>query len=563
MSEGPRILIVEDQRIVAADLEATLERLGYAVVGTASTGEDAVRQAEVSRPALALMDIRLRGGMDGIEVASVLGERFDIPVVYLTAYADEETIQRARATSPFGYLVKPFNERELRGAIEVALYKHAQERRLRARELRLARQQARRRAAEESTARVRLLAEASGLLGSSLDYEQTLERVVHLAVPRLADWCAIDLVEDDGVRRIALAHEDPDRAERARELGGEAAEPASPVELGEVLRTGTARLMPRVSAALLEEARLSDAQRAVLRELGLRSLMIVPMTARGRVLGALTCALAGGERRYDASDVALAGELADRAAAAIDNARLYRDAVAANRIKTDFLAVMSHELRTPLNAVIGYADLLDMEVPGPLVEAQREYVGRIAASARHLLQLIEEILTFSRLESRSERPEPEPAELGALMREVGDMLRPLAERKGLSFHVRLPEPGAAAEIDVRKVRQILINLVDNAIKFTERGGVELAGERSGGEVVFRVRDTGIGIPAWHRRQLFEPFWQGEQGTTRRGTGTGLGLAVVDQLTRLLGGRVAVKSAPGGGTLFTVHLPAGAGTAAET
>jgi signal transduction histidine kinase len=327
-----------------------------------------------------------------------------------------------------------------------------------------------------------------------------------------------------------------------------------------VIPTGQARLLPRVSGQQLEAAVPGDAERAFLRTLGVRSAMVVPMVARGRVLGALTCGAAGADRRFDEGDVAFATELADRAAAAIDNTRLYSQAVAANRIKTDFLAVMSHELRTPLNAVIGYADLLELEVRGPLGEQQRAYLERIRASAGHLLHLIEEILTFSRLDARGEQLQLETVDLRDVLQETAAMVRPLAEQKELTFRTAVPADPCPLLTDAGKLRQILINLLDNAVKFTARGEVELTARRAATHVEIRVRDTGIGIPPEHHRHLFEPFWQAEQAMTRRSSGAGLGLAVADHLTRLLDGTLAVESDPGHGTTFRLRLPLRAGAA---
>jgi PAS domain S-box-containing protein len=262
-------------------------------------------------------------------------------------------------------------------------------------------------------------------------------------------------------------------------------------------------------------------------------------------------------------DQAVLVQLAQLAAVTIENARLYEQALEANRIKSGFLATMSHELRTPLNAMIGYAELLEMGVPDPVTSAQRAQVERIRLSAQHLLQLIEEILTFSRVEAGRERVDVEPVALSALAREVSAIIEPLAEKRSLAFRVDVPDQEVTLETDPRKVRQILLNLLGNAVKFTAAGEVSFRAGRQGGTVVMEVRDTGIGIAPEHLEKIFEPFWQAETEMHARVSGTGLGLPVTRQLVELLGGRMHVASEPGQGSLFRVELPVRFDTPAES
>lgn len=256
------------------------------------------------------------------------------------------------------------------------------------------------------------------------------------------------------------------------------------------------------------------------------------------------------------------------AQAAAEEARHLADAARltaeeANAAKADFLAVMSHELRTPLQAVIGYAELLDMGISGSVTPGQREQLHRIRGSARHLVSLIDQILVYARLEAGAERMQVEPSDPVALALDIAAMLRPLAEARGLAFDLSLPAPGTVTMVtDVRAVRQALVNLVANAIKYTPSGRVALALRHEPGStadddddaVVFEVRDTGVGIDPAHRARIFEPFWQVAPALTRDGGGTGLGLAVVRELARALGGEVSLESTPGVGSTFTLRLP---------
>ena len=230
------------------------------------------------------------------------------------------------------------------------------------------------------------------------------------------------------------------------------------------------------------------------------------------------------------------------------------EAESANGAKSDFLAVMSHELRTPLAAIMGYQELLADGITGPVTEAQAQQLGRIKVSARHLLSLIDEILTFTRLDAGRETVQQETVDLHDAIRDAVEIVEPLAEAKKLELVATSPGPGVTIESDSTKLRQILVNLLSNAVKFTDEGRVGVEGKVVANEVHFTVSDTGIGIPEEHLNKIFDPFWQVEQKATRRATGTGLGLTVTRRLANLLGGDVSVTSTPGDGTVFMVTLP---------
>jgi signal transduction histidine kinase len=231
-----------------------------------------------------------------------------------------------------------------------------------------------------------------------------------------------------------------------------------------------------------------------------------------------------------------------------------KEAESANGAKSDFLAVMSHELRTPLAAIMGYQELLADGITGPITENQAQQLGRIKASARHLLSLIDEILTFTRLDAGRETVLVEPMDIQSSMKQAAEIVEPLVDAKKLELKVITPTPAVSIESDPTKVRQILVNLLSNAVKFTDTGSVTLEGKSLKNEVQLIVSDTGIGIQADNLNRIFDPFWQVEQKATRRATGTGLGLTVCRRLANLMGGDIAVTSAPGEGTVFTVTLP---------
>jgi PAS domain S-box-containing protein len=404
----------------------------------------------------------------------------------------------------------------------------------------------------------RFLMEASRVLASTLDGDQALTELTRLVVPTLADWCVVDVIDEshsETLNRVAVAHADRAKAERVKQLSTR-----NPISLdapsgpGHVARTGEAELVPVVAPERIDPEASDDHHASAMQGITPVSYVSVPIEVRDRMLGVLTLVSAESRRRYGEEELALAQEIARRAAMAVDNARLYETALIASRAKSDFLAVMSHELRTPLNAIIGYAELLLMGVPTPIPQQTHGHVERIRTASRHLLEIVEEILTFSRMEAGREAVVRAPADAVALVRDTIVLIEPMAREKGLDFVTRVPNHAIAMETDAGKVRQILLNLLSNAVKFTEHGHVAVTlSERDGGIVVV-VEDTGIGISEDNADRVFEPFWQVQQSATRQAGGTGLGLSVARRLARLLGGDLALESTPGEGARFTVTLP---------
>ena len=226
----------------------------------------------------------------------------------------------------------------------------------------------------------------------------------------------------------------------------------------------------------------------------------------------------------------------------------------ANQAKTAFLATMSHELRTPLTAIIGYEELLADEITGPISDAQRAQLRRIKGSAQHLLALIDEILTFARVEAGREVTQRETVRVDDLVESASASISPLASSKGLTYQVLLSNPSLELWTDPLKLRQVLVNLLGNAVKFTDCGSIVLSVREVGDQVVFEVRDTGIGIAAEHIEHIFAPFWQVQQTPNRRVGGSGLGLSVSRRLAGLLDGELHATSELGKGSTFTLSLP---------
>lgn len=421
---------------------------------------------------------------------------------------------------------------------------------------RLIREQTARTAAEQAARRFRFLAESSTVLASSLDYRTTLSALLRLCIEEVADWAVIYVTEEDGgVRRLEVAHRDPALSETVRDLRELPIDPAGRHPVLEVVRTRTPMLVRTVDEAQLHAITQDEEHLELTRRLGMNSFMLVPLIARDRCVGAIALVSTDPARPYDREDLAQAQDLALRAALAVDNARLYHDAQHANQSKTDLLAVISHDLRTPLNAIMGHAELLELGIPDTLSDAGRERVGRIRMSARHLLYLIDELLSFARLEAGREEVRLQDIDVCQLAQEVAAVVEPLALQRKLRFMLDLAPSPIVLRTDPDKLRQVLLNLAANAVKYTREGAVRFeVNENAAAGVVLRMHDTGVGIRTEHLQRIFEPFWQADATQRNSENGTGLGLSVVQRIVRLLGGEVSVESEPGVGSTFTVILP---------
>jgi signal transduction histidine kinase/ActR/RegA family two-component response regulator len=408
--------------------------------------------------------------------------------------------------------------------------------------------------AEEAGRRASFLAEASRVLAGSLDYEATLKSMARVAVPYLADYVVVDVLDAERrLRRLGAAHADPAVEPRLAATPPFTFEPGAESPLAAVIEDGDATLVREVTDDWLA-ARRRDAEHLGASALRPTSLMLVPLRARGRALGAVCFALTGASRRYALADLAIAEDLAQRAALAADNARLYREAQDASRAKDEFLAVLSHELRTPLTPVLGWVRMLRTGTLKP--GAAERALETVERNTRLQVQLVEDLLDVSRIITGKLRLEIRPVALADVVDTAIEAVAGAVTDKHLRVTRSVAPDLPIVEADPNRLQQVLGNLLSNAVKFTPDGGsVDIALATAGPNVRLAVTDTGEGLLPDVAPHIFDRFRQADSTITRQYGGLGLGLAIVRHIVELHGGTVHASSAgPGLGTTVTVLLP---------
>ncbi|WP_127999423.1 hybrid sensor histidine kinase/response regulator [Piscinibacter defluvii] len=625
------ILIVEDEAIVALDLKLSLEELGYEVTGVASSGEQALRAFDQQPPQLVLMDVRLQGAMDGIATAEAIRRRLPVPLIFLTSHSDDDTVQRAARTAPYGYLTKPYQIRELRAGIEVALTKSRMERQLReadrwfAHTLHCVSDGV---VVTDPAARIRFLNPAAEALtgwahedavgrdvgeivrmrsggpdpGPDPDAARLVSDVLREGRPapvtharslltrtgedRIVDEAAGPVDDDEGRRLGAVlvlrdaaprvAHEAQLRASEARFRNAFDNAPLGMALVsfaGEFIQVNDA-LCKLLGLARDElrglshtgvthpEDRAHEVQR--LHELAGSSTGVVQFEKRYRrpAEAAPVWTLVSVSRLHDddrascylyqVHDLTEQKQAAEHLAALAEE-RMHREASEmAAAAKSEFLSRVSHEMRTPLNAVMGFAQLLELQQGRPASADVGMYAKQIHTAGKHLLELVTDLLDLNRAAQGQLQLEPAPVALSTAVDEVLVLLRGQAAVQGIGLEARVPALRVMA--DARRLRQVLLNIGSNAIKYNRTGGVvRWDATESHGRVELRIEDEGIGMTPEQLDRLFQPFDRlGAERTTI--PGTGLGLVISRSLVEEMGGTLTVRSVSRSGTTVTVSLP---------
>jgi signal transduction histidine kinase/DNA-binding response OmpR family regulator len=551
--EKVNILVVDDLPEKLLVIETILEGLGQNVV-KARSGREALRCLLDRDFAVILLDVYMPD-MDGLETAALIRSRrqtADTPIIFITAFADEAHASQGYSLGAVDYIFSPVVPEILRTKVGVFvdLYKKTQQVKRQAEErVSLAREQAARAAAEEATRRSNFLAEASGVLTRSLDYEATLTGLARVLVPFLGDFGAVTAVDErTGVRKTLVSWDDPAGGVQLRAAPDET---DFDPELGElidrVLASGRSILVPE---------RESPPGGYTCGDLGLTggSVMVVPLEARGRILGSLAVASGDSSRRFGTTDLSLAEDLAGRAAIAIDNARLYRDIQEDDRQKNEFLAMLAHELRNPLAPIRHSVRILQKlgMTDGDLGWAS----DVIARQVEQMVRLVDDLLDISRITGGKVNLRMEPVDVAQVVGLAVETSRPLIESKNMALTVQLATEEIWVQADKARLAQVLSNVLNNAAKYTGDGGtIQLYVGREGPDVVFRVRDNGIGIPSEMLSKVFDLFTQVDRSLDRSQGGLGIGLTLVRRLMELHGGSVEARSdGPGQGSEFVLTMP---------
>jgi PAS domain S-box-containing protein len=504
-----RILIVEDENIVAEEVRLRLKNLGYTIAAIASSGEEAIEKVIATHPDLVLMDIQLQEEMDGVDVAEHIHAHFDIPIIYLTSYSDNDTFQRAKIAEPFGYIIKPFEERELHSAIEVALYRDKMEKKLRE---------------SEQWFSATLTSIRDAVIATNKEREIVFMNPV---AETLTGWKQEEASGKIVTKIFTAINEenqlpiDPDMLSLREKIALLTA------------RNGTETPVEWSSAPISSDH--GDVTGSV--------LIFRDITERKRAEEALVEERALLTERVREQTIELREANAELAHAA--------------RLKDEFLANMSHELRTPLNTILGMSEALQEEVYGTLNDKQVGALRHIEEGGRHLLALINDILDLSKIGAGKMELSITPINVEALCQASLRFLNQAAHKKRLKISTMFDSTVITIRADERRMKQVLVNLLSNAVKFTPEGGrigLDVEGDFEEHVVRFTVWDTGIGIVNKDIERLFQPFIQLDATLSRKYEGAGLGLSLVYHIVDMHGGSISVNSEEGKGSRFTVSLP---------
>jgi signal transduction histidine kinase/DNA-binding response OmpR family regulator len=558
--EPVNILVVDDQLDKLLALEASLEDLGQRII-TANSGRDALRQLLERDFAVILLDVNMPD-MDGFETAALIRQHprcAHTPIIFVTAYSDDLLVNHGYSLGAVDFVLSPVMPEVLRTKVGVfvELFKKTEQIKKSAEaQIALVREQAARAAAEEATLRSQFLAQASTVLAETLYSDRTLRALARHIVSFLADGCAITLLDDAG---------HPRETEFAWSESGSGVRSHTAAECS-MLPPAVSDAIDQVLGGRLSEACLEAAELEA--SCGIRSVdaswpmdftpaavFVLPLKAHGRVLGTMALLARHARTECGQAELALAKEVAGRAATAIENARLYQDIQDNDRRKNEFLAMLAHELRNPLAPIRNAIEILrNQTLDKPELCWVQDVIDR---QVQQLVRLVDDLLDISRITRGKITLQKQRLDLAEVVSRAVEMSRPLIESRRHTLHCDWPEQPVLADGDPIRLTQVVSNLLNNAAKYTtEAGQIWVTLEPSGDRCLIRVRDSGIGIPEKMLAHVFELFTQVDHSLDRSQGGLGIGLTLVRTLVELHEGTVEVFS-PGSnqGSEFVVNLPA--------
>jgi signal transduction histidine kinase/DNA-binding response OmpR family regulator len=545
------ILVVDDvpEKLVA--LEAILDDLGHNIVSVDS-GREALRRLLHQDFALILLDVNMPE-MDGFETAALIRQRpksEHTPIIFVTGFSDETHVSHGYSLGAVDYILTPVVPEVLRAKVAVFadLFKKTElVKRQAEQQVAIAREQAARAAAEAATRRSDFLADASTQLAASLDYGETIAHATRLPIPTLAEICVLQLsgAHRRGERpRVAFLNPEFEAAL--------APEPAYP--LGPALEACSERVMRNGRSQSLARAELFSPSVDSSGVPSLTTALVLPLIARGKVLGTLALARIREGGAYSPLDISLGEDLAGRIAIAIDNANLFHKIQEGDRRKDEFLATLSHELRNPLAAISNALQCMELAADSPAVVDEARSILR--RQIQYVVRLVEDLLDVSRITRGKIRLRKEIVDLRAIIERAIDGVRSLVADRRQELSVSLPAANVHLNGDPTRLEQAIGNLLNNAAKYTPPGGrIQLRVEVEGEQVAIRVLDTGAGISAEQLPKIFDLFAQVDHTLDHSQGGLGIGLTLVRSLVALHGGDVdAASEGPGRGSEFIIRLP---------
>lgn len=564
--EKVHILLVDDRPDKLLALQTMLAELNQNLV-SALSGPEALRRLLRQDFAVILLDVNMPG-MDGFETASLIRQRprsETTPIIFISAVNDAENhVSRGYSLGAVDYILTPVVPEILRAkvAVFVDLFKKTEQVKRQAQErAELVREQSRRAEAEAAQERLRFIAEAGNVLAGSLDHQEIFERLVRLIVPKLADACVVDLLDEHGaLRQVAMAYHDMNGEPRLRAAGED-----SPIDfthaysITRVFRTGEPELRDEPEEELVMRFSRGAENFETLKRMGFSGSITVPLAGRAGIFGTISLLSTSCGRKYGPADLSLAVALAERTALALDNADLYKsahkartEAERANHAKDRFLAMLSHELRTPLTPVL--TSVLALQSDDQVSAEVRAALQVIRRNVELEARLIDDLLDLTRISKGKVQLSLELVNTHTLLKNALEICSADIRQKHLTAHEKLDATLFHLQADPARLQQIFWNLIKNAVKFTLDGG-ELTVSTSNdpaGRLQVEIADNGLGIDPDFLPKIFDAFEQGER--TRSG-GLGLGLAITKALVDLHGGRLAAESAGRNqGSKFTLSFP---------